>query len=56
MKSKSKILYVYRKRVEGEEDKDPVPDVYRIPSMNKDQLVLLERESNLTFWVFERAA
>lgn len=51
----NKMLNVYRNRVVGEEDKDPVPDVYRIISMSKDQLVLLEREGNLTFWVFERA-
>jgi len=53
--SNSKMLYVYRKKVEGEEDKDPAPDVYRIVTLSKDQLVLLEREGNLTFWVFERA-
>jgi hypothetical protein len=49
-----KILYVYRNRVVGEEEKDPPPDVYRIISMNKNELVLLEQEGNLTFWVFER--
>ena len=51
----NKMLYVYRNRVVGEEDKDPAPDVYRIISINKNQLVLLEREGNLTVWVFERA-
>ena len=51
----NKMLYVYRNRVVGEEDKDPAPDVYRIISMTKNQLVLLEREGNLTFWVFERS-
>jgi hypothetical protein len=50
-----KMLYVYRNRVVGEEDKDPVPDVYRIISMNKTELVLLENIGDLTFWVFERA-
>jgi hypothetical protein len=49
-----KILYVYRNRVVGEEEKDPPPDVYRIISMSKNELVLLEQEGNLTFWVFER--
>ena len=49
------MLYVYRKRVVGEEDKDPVPDVYRIISLGKTEMVLLENEGNLTFWVFERA-
>jgi len=28
--------------------------VYRIISMSKSELVLLENEGNLTFWVFER--
>ena len=51
-----KMLYVYRNRVAGEEDEDPVPDVYRIISMSKTQLVLLEQEGNLTFWVFERSS
>lgn len=51
----TKMLYVYRSRVAGEEDKDPAPDVYRIISMSKIEMVLLEREGNLTFWVFQRA-
>ena len=51
----NKMLYVYRNRVVGEEDKDPVPDIYRIITESKDQLVLLENIGNLTFWVFERA-
>jgi hypothetical protein len=51
----NKMLYVYRNRIVGEEDKDPVPDAYRITSMNKNQIVLLEQQGNLTFWVFERA-
>lgn len=50
-----RMLYVYRKKVEGEEEKDPPPDIYRIISLNKNELVLLEQEGNLTFWVFERA-
>ena len=49
-----KMLYVYRKKVEGEEEKDPPPDVYHIISLGKNELVLLENEGNLTFWVFER--
>src|SRR6185503_5915002 len=36
-----KMLYVYRKKVEGEEEKDPPPDVYRIISLSKNELVLL---------------
>ena len=51
----NKMLYVYRNRVVGEEDKDPAPDVYRIITESKTQIVLLERENNLVFWVFERA-
>lgn len=50
-----KMLYVYRNRVVGEEDDDPPPDVYRIISMSKSELVLLEDLGNLAFWVFERA-
>lgn len=49
-----KMLYVYRNRIEGYEEKDPPPDIYRIISMNKTELVLLEDLGNLTFWVFER--
>ena len=52
----NKMLYVFRNRVVGEEDKDPVPDVYRIISESKNELVLLENEGNLTFWVFEKAS
>ena len=51
-----KMLYVYRKKVEGEEEKDPPPDIYRIISISKTELVLLETEGNLTFWVFEKIA
>jgi hypothetical protein len=54
--SNTKLLYVYRNRVVGEEEKDPPPDVYRIISMNKNELVLLEQEGNFTFWVFGRAS
>ena len=52
--SGNKMLYVYRNRVEGQEKQDPPPDVYRITSMSKNELELLENEGNLTFWVFER--
>jgi hypothetical protein len=54
-KGGNKILSVYRNRVQGEEDQDPPPDVYRIISLSKNELVLLEQEGNLTFWVFERS-
>jgi hypothetical protein len=50
-----KMLYVYRDRVVGEEEQDPPPDIYRIISASKNELVLLENEGNLTFWVFEKA-
>ena len=50
-----KMLYVYRNRVVSEEEKDPPPDIYRIISMSKNELVLLEDLGNLTFWIFERA-
>jgi|SRR4030095_4701606 hypothetical protein len=52
----NKMLYVYRKRVEGVEKQDPPPDVYRIISTSKNELVLLEDLGNLVFWVFERAS
>lgn len=53
-KGSKKLLSIYRNRVKGEEEKDPPPDVYRIISLSKNELVLLEQEGNLTFWVFER--
>lgn len=53
--SNKKMLYVYRDRIVGEEEKDPPPDVYRIISLSKNELVLLEDLGNLAFWVFERA-
>jgi len=49
------MLYVFRNRVAGEEKQDPPPDVYRIISLSKNELVVLEQEGNLTFWVFERS-
>lgn len=52
--SKNKMLYVYRNKVAGQEEKDPPPDVYRIISISQTELVLLENEGNLTFWVFQR--
>jgi hypothetical protein len=52
--SGNKMLYVYRNRVEGQEKTDPPPDVYHLISVSKTELVLLEDEGDLTFWVFER--
>lgn len=54
-KAGNKILSVYRNRVQGEEEQDPPPDVYRIISLSENELVLLEQEQNVTFWVFERS-
>ncbi len=54
--SGSDKLYVYRKRIEGEEDKDPIPDVYLVTSLKKDELVLqilLAGEPG-SFWFFKR--
>jgi hypothetical protein len=47
-------LYVYRNKVPGEEDKDPLPDVYTIVSVSAEELVLLESRGNHTFWIFKR--
>jgi len=52
----NKMLYVFRKRVEGVEKQDPPADIYRIMSISKNELVLLEDLGNLVFWVFERAS
>jgi hypothetical protein len=51
-----KMLYVYRNRIVGEEEKDPPPDIYRITSMSKNELVLLEDIGNRAFWIFERVS
>jgi len=52
--SSIKKLYVYRNRVEGEEKEDPATDVYRIISVSRNELLLLEDLGDLTFWLFER--
>lgn len=51
-----KMLRVYRKKVEGEEDKDPLPDVYEIKSVKKDELILLviDAMGPTSFWIFKR--
>ena len=51
-----KMLYVYRSWIIGEEAKDPPPEVFRIISISKNELVLLENMGNLIFWAFERAS
>ena len=50
------MLYVYRKKVEGEEDKDPIPDVFQITSVKKDELVLqiIMAGEPSSFWFFKR--
>lgn len=52
----NKMLYVFRNRVVGEEEKDPPPDVYRIITLSKNEMTLLEDLGDLTFWVFERTS
>lgn len=51
-----KMLKVYRKRIEGEEDKDPIPDIYQIISVKKDELVLQINDAGGpgSFWFFKR--
>ena len=50
------MLYVYRKKIEGEEDKDPIPDIYQITSQKKDELVLqiIDAAGPSSFWFFKR--
>jgi len=50
------MLYVYRKKVEKEEDKDPPPDIFQITSLKKDELVLqiIEAGEPSSFWFFKR--
>jgi hypothetical protein len=51
-----KILEVQRKKVEGEETEDPIPDIYHIKSLTPDEMILLTTEagSTVTFWIFKR--
>ena len=51
-----KILTVQRKKVEGEEAEDPIPDKYYIKSVTKDELILLliDGGGTTTFWIFKR--
>ena len=50
------MLYVYRKKIEGEEDQDPQPDKYQITSLKKDELVLqiIAGDYPASFWFFKR--
>lgn len=50
------MLKVYRKRIESEEDQDPLPDIYQITSVKKDELVLqiIEAGEPSSFWFFKR--
>lgn len=50
------MLYIYRKKVEGEETVDPPPDVYGIVQMDATDLILqvmLAGEPS-SFWLFKR--
>ena len=51
-----KILEVQRKKIEGEETEDPIPDIYHIKSLTKDEMILLTTEAGftVTFWIFKR--
>ena len=51
-----RILEVQRKKVEGEETEDPIPDIYHIKSLTKDEMILLTTEagSTVSFWIFKR--
>ena len=50
------MLKVYRKRIEAEEKQDPLPDVYQITSVKKDELVLqnILAGEPTAFWFFNR--
>jgi hypothetical protein len=50
------MLKVYRKRIEAEEDTDPLPDIYRIVSVKKEELVLQVIDGGMpsSFWFFKR--
>ena len=50
------MLKVYRKRIEGVEDSDPIPDIYQITSVKKDELVLqvILAGEPTSFWFFKR--
>ena len=47
-------LYEYRDKIPGEDETDPVPEVYTIISVSGEELVLLESLGNNTFWIFKR--
>lgn len=51
-----KMLNVQRKKIQGEEDEDPLPDIYHIKSLKKDEMILLLTEGGrtTTFWIFKR--
>jgi hypothetical protein len=51
-----KVLVVQRKRVEGEETEDPLPERFYIKSVTSDEMVLLviDGGSTTTFWIFKR--
>ena len=51
------MLYVYRERVVGEEDEDPLPEVFHIYSKKADELILqvVSAGEPSSFWIFKRA-
>lgn len=51
------MLYVYRKKLEGHETKDPVPDIYEIKSVKGDELILMPLVAGFAsdFWIFKKA-
>jgi hypothetical protein len=51
-----KLLTIQRKKIEGEETADPIPDKYYIKSVTREELILLviDGGSTTTFWIFKR--
>ena len=51
------MLYVYRERVAGEEDEDPLPEIFHIYSAGPDELILqvVMAGEPSSFWIFKRA-
>ncbi len=51
-----KVLVVQRKRVVGEETEDPMPDIYHIKSVTREELILLVVDGGMTttFWIFKK--
>lgn len=55
IEQRKQVLQLQRKRIVGEEDKDPPPQVFYITSVTKDELVLEDFIGNEgSFWIFKR--